>query len=91
MIICAALLIQVEGLDHTTYIPCARHGQGFRILSDLGYAPKAKYKVIEQGFLTHEGKFLNRHDAFQYASDIGQISATVRKRASRDLYSEDLY
>ena len=26
MLICAALLVQVEGLDHTTILPCLRHG-----------------------------------------------------------------
>ena len=64
MIICAALLVQVEGLDHTTIIPCRRHGYGFKILEDLGYTPKTKYKVIEQGFINHKGEFLNRKEAF---------------------------
>jgi hypothetical protein len=40
MIICAAVKIQVEGLDHETIIPCRRHGDAFGILKDLGYAPK---------------------------------------------------
>ena len=49
MLICAALLIQVDGLNHTTILPCRRHGDGFQILKDLGYTPKTKYKVISQG------------------------------------------
>ena len=95
MLICAALLVQVEGLDHTTVIPCIRHGQGFRILEDLGYAPKTKYKVIEQGFLTQDNVFLNRKEAFEYAYEIGQLSATTRwyhrDNGHDELYSEDLY
>lgn len=95
MLICAALLVQVEGLDHTTIIPCRRHGDGFRILEDLGYAPKTKYKVIEQGFINHKGEFLNRKEAFQYVYEIGQLSATTRwyheDHSHDELYSEDLY
>lgn len=95
MVICAALKIQVEGLDHTTILPCIRHGDGFRILEDLGYAPKTKYKIIEQGFLTQDGVFLNRREAFDYVYEIGQLSATTRQHHKRlgydELYSEDLY
>lgn len=95
MLICAALLVQVEGLDHTTIIPCRRHGDGFKILEDLGYVPKTKYKVIEQGFINHKGEFLNRKEAFQYVYEIGQLSATTRwyhqDHDHDELYSEDLY
>lgn len=95
MIICAAMKIQVEGLDHPTIVPCIRHGDAFRILEDLGYAPKTKYKVLEQGFLTQDNLFLNRHEAHRYAYEIGQLSAIVRSRHSAmgydELFSEDLY
>ena len=95
MIICAALLVQVEGLDHTTILPCYRHGVGFRILEDLGYAPKTKYKVIEQGFIDHQGNFLNRVDAFNHVKECGQCNATQRwyweDHNQNELYSEDLY
>ena len=91
MIICAALKIQVEGLDHETVVPCIRHGDGFKILEDLGYAPKTKYKVLEQGFVTQDRKFLNRKEAFDYASEIGQLPSTLIRYSSGTLYSEDLY
>ena len=97
MIVCAALEVQVEGLDHLTYIPCVRHGFGFQILKDLGYAPKTKYKVLRQGFLTNKNEFLDRREALKYAKDIGQLSMTVQwfKEDNADydmeLYSEDLY
>ena len=58
MIICAALKIQVEGLDHDTILPCWRHGKGFQILEDLGFQPKKGYKVLEQGFINHKGEFI---------------------------------
>lgn len=95
MLICAALLVQVEGLDHTTILPCRRHGDGFEILRDLGFAPKTKYKVVEQGFIDHDGKFLNRYDAWKHAKMCGQLSQSTEwyKEDNRDceLYSEDLY
>ena len=95
MIICAALLVQVEGLDHTTIVPCWRHGKGFEILSDLGYYPQKGYKVLEQGFINHKGEFLNRKEAFKHVQEIGQCNATQRwyweDHAQDELYSEDLY
>ena len=95
MLICAALLIQVEGLNHLTILPCRRHGDGFGILKDLGYAPKTKYKVIEQGFINHKGDFLDRREAWIHARECGQLSQSTEwyKEDGRDceLYSEDLY
>ena len=95
MIICAALLVQVEGLDHTTIVPCWRHGKGFEILADLGFQPQKGYKVLEQGFMNHKGELLTRKEAFQHVKDIGQCNATQRwywaDHAQDELYSEDLY
>lgn len=95
MIICAALKVQVEGLDHETILPCWRHGKGFQILEDLGYFPKKGYKVLEQGFINHRGEFLNRKEAFEHVKEIGQCNATQRwyweDHHQDELYSEDLY
>ena len=95
MIICAALLVQVEGLDHETIVPCWRHGKGFEILRDLGFATKTKYKVIAQGFIDHNGEFLDRKEALAHALECGQLSSTNRwyqeDHKLDELYSEDLY
>jgi hypothetical protein len=95
MLICAALLVQVEGLDHTTIVPCRRHGDGFKILEDLGSAPKTKYTVLSQGFIDHAGRFLNRIDAWKHAAECHQLSTTTQwykdDHADCELYSEDLY
>ena len=95
MLICAALLVQVDGLDHTTIIPCRRHGDGYKILKDLGYAPKAKYKVLSEGFITHDGVYLNRVEVWEHAKVCGQLSETTRwykdDHGDGELYSEDLY
>lgn len=95
MIICAAVKIQVEGLDHETIIPCRRHGDAFHILKDLGYQPKTKYRELAQGFIDHTGEFFNRAEALIHALECGQLNQTTQwyKRDHNDyeLYSEDLY
>lgn len=95
MIICAALLLQIEGVDHATILPCWRHGKGFEILADLGFEPKRGYKVIKQGFMNHKGEFLDRKEAFKHVKQIGQCNATQRwyweDHNQDELYSEDLY
>ena len=95
MIICAALLVQVEGLDHETIVPCWRHGKGFEILRDLGYAPRTKYKVVAQGFIDHDGRFWDRQSALTIAKECGQLSqTTIWEKEDHNIYelfSEDLY
>lgn len=95
MIICAALEVQVEGLDHLVILPCLRHGHGFKIIADLGYAPKTKYSVLRQGFLTHTNEFLDREEALKHARKCGQLPVTVswykEDNNITELYSEDLY
>lgn len=95
MLICAALLIQVEGLDHQTILPCRRHGDGFEILHDFGFAPKTKCSIVEQGFIDHNGKFLDRKEAWDHARECGQLSQTTmwykQDHLDWELYSEDLY
>lgn len=95
MLLCAALLVQVEGLDHETIIPCRRHGDGYRILQDLGYAPKTKYKVLKQGFIDRTGRFIDRVEAYKHAIDCGQLSSATlwykKNHNDVELYSEDLY
>lgn len=92
MIICAALLVQVEGLDHATIIPCRRHGDGYAILKDFGYAPNKAYEIIEDGFIDHKGTFLNRMNAWEHAVECGQLSHNSQLIANNGvLFSEDLY
>lgn len=63
MIVCAALELQVEGLPYTTIVPCWRHGKGYEILRDLGYQAQRKYKVKAEGFINHNGEFLDRKES----------------------------
>lgn len=95
MIVCAALELQVEGLPYTTIVPCWRHGKGYEILRDLGYQAQRKYKVKAEGFINHNGEFLDRKESLAHALECGQLSATNRwyqkDHNIDELYSEDLY
>ena len=95
MIICAAVKIQVEGLDHETVIPCRRHGDAFGILKDLGYAPRTQYKEIAQGFIDDNGDFIDREEAYIHTLKCGQLNQTTKwhkiDKGERELFSEDLY
>lgn len=51
-------------------------------------------KAIE-GFVDSRNNFYNRHEAFMWAMQIGQLSATIiqckQEKGEKELYSEDLY
>ena len=90
MIICAALLLENEKKE-PVILPCWRHGIGYQILHDL----KVSAKVLAEGFINHNGQFLDRYDAFAHAKECGQLPQSTRwyKEDNREveLYSEDLY
>lgn len=76
--------------DRTIEIPCHRHGDAFYIISQLLDAEKLDKTRTEQGFLTHDGRFLNRYDAMQEAVRCGQVAPGADKLCA-ELYSEDLW
>lgn len=89
MIICAAIKD-----SRTGDIFCGvRHGDIYRQLHAVSYhIPRDK--AIE-GFVDSRNNFYNRHEAFMWAQQIGQLSATTiqhkNEKGETDLYSEDLY
>lgn len=93
MIICAALLLENKETKEQVVMPCFRHGNGFQMMQE--FCLRDKWKVIEQGFITHENVFLNRTEAYADAILCGQLSAANKwyKEDNREveLYSEDLY
>ena len=93
MIICAALLVELEVAKEKVVIPCFRHGTGYEMLNTM--LVKSKYKVVEEGFITHENIFLNRREAFAEARLCGQLSQANKwykeDNYESELYSEDLY
>lgn len=89
MILCSALKLHDE-LEPDIILPCYRHSDGFIILKDL----KVNYKQFEitQGFITSNGTFLNRKEAYQEALRCGQIPTQLRIcKTLNELFSEDLY
>ena len=90
MIICAALLVENEN-EEQVIVPCYRHGNGYAMLHSL----YVEAKVLKEGFINHNGEFLDRYDAFAHAKECGQLPQSTRwyKEDNREseLYSEDLY
>ena len=94
MIICAAIQISFSRSGKTVkaVVPGYRHGNCWELMATLG-VPADRQEV--EGFLDHQGHFLDRYDAFDHALQCGQLSDTTRtakaEKGERQLYSEDLY
>ena len=86
MIICAAL----KDRNTNAIFPGVRHGDIYEMLYHLNY----KIDAIE-GFVDNRNNFYNRHEAFMWAQQIGQLPETVleykKDHRENKLYSEDLY
>ena len=97
MIICAAIKLtkKAEMLNgNVEMIVCGhRHGNCFLVISELDPSWRKATKV--QGFINHQGEFLDRKEAFEHAKECGQCNATQRyyweDHNQDELYSEDLY
>lgn len=86
MIICAAL----KDRNTNAIFSGVRHADIYEMLYNLDY----KIDAIE-GFVDNRNNFYNRHEAFMWAQQIGQLPETVleykREHMENKLYSEDLY
>ena len=71
-------------------IPCHRHGDALKIISQFVDWQDIDKTQTEQGFLTHDGIFLSRVEALQHAIACQQLPAGVDK-VHKELYSEDLW
>lgn len=93
MIICAALLFEMNDTKEQIVVPCFRHGLGYEMLFSMSMLNKGK--VIKEGFITHSNKFVDRNEAFVHAKFYGQLSQANRwykeDHGETELYSEDLY
>lgn len=92
MLIAAAIKTHIKATDKDVIIQCRRHYEAYRLLKDMGFQPGG-YIVSETGFVTHKGEFLDRHAAWEYAAEIGQISQQQihDTNFSKILLSEDLW
>lgn len=71
-------------------IPCHRHADAFYIVSQFMEPEDIDRRKTQQGFLTHEEKYLDRYDAMDHAIACGQLPPEA-KEACAELYSEDLW
>ena len=71
-------------------IPCHRHADAFYIISQFLEPEQLDKSRTVQGFLTHDGTFLNRYDAMDEAIKCEQMLPMDKKRCA-ELYSEGLW
>lgn len=71
-------------------IPCHRHADAFYIISQFMKPEDIDKTKTQQGFLTHDGTFLDRYDAMDHAIACRQLPPEA-KMACAELYSEDLW
>lgn len=95
MILCAAVDITFVNSNNEVnhLIVCGRrHGDCYKIIRQLD---NKHTQWSEEGFITHDGVFLNRKDAFKHASHCGQLSQSTlwykEDNKIEELESEDLY
>lgn len=96
MILAAAIKYKIEKTGKEVVLCGCRHGDIFLQLRALGFNPAEGYKEIDQGFIDHNGNFLNRQDAFIHAHKCGQMcekvfDAKVQFTNTPSLISEDLW
>lgn len=90
MIQAAAIKIYVDKTKKEAIICGLRHHSIIRQLKLLGFEPGIGYRIVDQGFITDKGVFLNRKDALQHAIECKQ-PMMFRDESSSELFSEDLW
>ena len=93
MIVRAAIKYLLYPGDDTggeVIIPLHRHCDGGIILKALGFE-LGDFKIIEQGFLTDKGEFLDRREAADHAYECSQLVETAEEPRIDKLMSEDLW
>ena len=95
MIICAAVDITFVNSNNEVnhLIVCGRrHGDCYKTIRQLD---NKHTQWSEEGFITRDGVFLNRKDAFKHACHCGQLSQSTlwykEDNKIEELESEDLY
>ena len=96
MIICAAIDITFVNSKNEVnrLVVCGyRHGDCHKTIRQLD---NKHTQWSEEGFIDHNGDFLNRQEAFLHAIECGQINKHNQwyredNKVPNELYSEDLY
>lgn len=90
MIVRAAVQIHLYTDGRNIIIPLHRHVDAMQILSLMGYT-ESMYRRDMDGFLTEDGRFLDRCEAADYAYECGQLIETAEEPRIEVLFSEDLW
>ncbi len=96
MILAAAIKYLINQTNEEVVLCGVRHGDILVQLRNLGFKPRTGYVELEQGFITSNGVFLNREEAYKHAKDCGQLSTTTvhtieSHSGHKELFSEDLW
>lgn len=68
-----------------------RHGDVIRKIISEGHMQTVKHSEFTQGFVTDDGRFLDRREAFKIAMEFNQLLNLKDPWAPPTLMSEDLY
>lgn len=98
-IICAAIWMKdfptavhnPRNIEKGVVIGGWRHHNIISTLNAMMGVPISQLGSYEQGFLTTEGMFVNREEAYKIAKEAGQILLHQEDEGKWELYSEDLY
>ena len=97
MILASAIKFRNTETNKEFVLCGARHGDIFKQLEDIGFAPKQGYEELDQGFIDHHNNFLTRSEAFKHAKMCGQLADKIiyeREHGGiggKNLISEDLW
>ena len=91
MILAAAIKFHIDSTNQDVVLCGSRHHQIFKQLEPLGFEAGKGYKVIEQGFITDRGHFMDRYHAWYEAYACGQLKPAILCRNTKELFSEDLW
>lgn len=95
MIVCAAIKVIMNNIAGTSAVVCGhRHVDCVKTLEHFNDCWKGAKRI--EGFIDHNGKFLDRKEAYKHALECGQINQHTKwyredNNYEEELYSEDLY
>ena len=90
MIVRAAVQVHLYTDGRDLILPVHRHCDAMRILDMMGYT-ESMYRRDMEGFITEDGRFLDRCEAADYAYECGQLVETAEEPRIEVLFSEDLW
>lgn len=94
MIVSAAVkyhLLPCESIEDEIIVAVRRHCECLSKLKAHGYRPGIDFEIVEEGFLTDKGEFLDRREAADHAYECGQLVETAEEPRIDKLMSEDLW